>query len=152
MSAFMTNETRQWQERAREVAEKVVRPLAAKYDELQEYPWEIKEALAEAGLFGVWIPKAVRRRPGGTTSSTSASSWRSCRAPAVASACSSRSTPWARSPSCVGGTEEQKQKYLPQIAARREADRLLPLREVRRLRRRRPARAGASEDGDDYVL
>ena len=54
---FLNDQNRMWQDKARQVAEKVVRPLARKYDLAQEYPWEIKDALAEAGLFGVWIPK-----------------------------------------------------------------------------------------------
>src|SRR2546428_8449981 len=54
-----------WRDRARTVAEKVVRPLAAKYDRLQEYPWEIKEAIAKAGLSGVWIPEEYGGSGGG---------------------------------------------------------------------------------------
>ena len=38
---FLNDQNRMWQEKARQVAEKVVRPLARKFDELQEYPWEI---------------------------------------------------------------------------------------------------------------
>src|SRR5512141_345648 len=47
-----------WRKKAREIAEDVVRPAAAKYDALQEYPWDIKEAIAAAGLLKVWIPEA----------------------------------------------------------------------------------------------
>ncbi|MBI4232655.1 acyl-CoA dehydrogenase family protein, partial [Candidatus Peregrinibacteria bacterium] len=57
MDELLSAENRSWRERARKVAEEVVRPLSAKYDKLQEYPWEIKEAIAKAGLFKVWIPK-----------------------------------------------------------------------------------------------
>ena len=39
MSSFLTETNLKWRARAREVAEKVVRPLAAKYDRAQEYPW-----------------------------------------------------------------------------------------------------------------
>ena len=47
---WLNESNRKWRERAREVAEKVVRPLAKKYDVEQAYPWEVKEALAKAGL------------------------------------------------------------------------------------------------------
>ena len=57
MSALDTPENAMWRERARNVADKVLRPLAKKYDDLQEYPWEIRDALAEAGLMRCWIPK-----------------------------------------------------------------------------------------------
>ena len=46
-----------WRDLARTVAEEVVRPVAAKYDRDQEYPWEIKDALQQRGLMGVWIPE-----------------------------------------------------------------------------------------------
>ena len=46
MTPFLTEENLHWKEKAHEVAEKIVRPLAAKYDELEEYPWEtIGEAM-----------------------------------------------------------------------------------------------------------
>jgi alkylation response protein AidB-like acyl-CoA dehydrogenase len=57
LSGILSEQNRMWRERAREVAEKFVRPNAAKYDQLQEYPWDIKDAIARAGLMGVWIPK-----------------------------------------------------------------------------------------------
>ena len=47
----------EWRNRAREVANQSVRPRAAHYDRVQEYPWEIKKALGDAGLMGVWIPE-----------------------------------------------------------------------------------------------
>ena len=44
-------------ERAREVADKHIRPIAAKHDVEQTYPWSFQKAVKEAGLSGVWIPK-----------------------------------------------------------------------------------------------
>ena len=44
-------------QRAREVAETVMRPVAAKYDEEQTYPWEVQQGIRDAGLSGVWIPQ-----------------------------------------------------------------------------------------------
>ena len=43
--------------RAREVAEKAVRPVAAELDRTGEYPWSVVEALRDAGLMGLWIPE-----------------------------------------------------------------------------------------------
>ena len=43
-------------ERAREVADKAMRPVAEKYDVEQTYPWEVQKAIKEAGLSGVWDP------------------------------------------------------------------------------------------------
>jgi alkylation response protein AidB-like acyl-CoA dehydrogenase len=118
MMPLLTVENRHWQEKAREVAEKAVRPLARKYDELQEYPWEIRDAIAEAGLFGVWIPK----RYGGAGEQD----WnvlnlclvveqlsRACGGVGVLFAVNALGS----FPILVGGTEEQKLKYLPRIAS-----------------------------------
>ena len=62
---LLTAENHAWRERARDVAERVVRPLAAKYDREQTYPWEIKDAIAAAGLLRVWIPKEYGGDGGG---------------------------------------------------------------------------------------
>ena len=65
INPFTTPESERWRQIARSVAEEVVRPLAEKYDRPQEYPWEIKDALAKAGLMGVWIPKEYGGAGGG---------------------------------------------------------------------------------------
>ncbi len=114
----LSDENLHWQAKAREVAEDVVRPLAAKYDVAQEYPWEIKDAIAEAGLFGVWIPEAY----GGSGKHE----WNIRNLVAVVEqlsrACGGVGVIFAVNalgslPLIVGGTEEQKQHYLPQVAA-----------------------------------
>jgi butyryl-CoA dehydrogenase len=103
-----------WRERARAVAEKVVRPLAAKYDQLQEYPWEIKDALAKAGLMGVWIPKEYGGSGGGIVDLCICVEElsRACGGVGVLYAVNALGS----FPILVGGTEEQKQRYLPGIA------------------------------------
>src|SRR5262249_60245398 len=53
----LTTENLEWQARAKEVADKYVRPAAWKYDRLQEYPWEVQKQMKEYGLFGVFVPK-----------------------------------------------------------------------------------------------
>lgn len=116
--AILNEENRYWQDKARQIAEKVVRPLAAKYDRLQEYPWEIKQAIAEAGLFGVWIPKAYG---GGGTNEWNVLNLclvieqlsRACGGVGVLFAVNALGS----FPILVGGTEEQKKKWLPRIAS-----------------------------------
>jgi butyryl-CoA dehydrogenase len=103
-----------WRERARAVADKVVRPLAAKYDQLQEYPWEIKEALAEAGLMGVWIPKEYGGSGGGILDLCLC-------VEELSKACGGVGVLYAVNalgsfPILVGGTDDQKNRYLPPIA------------------------------------
>jgi alkylation response protein AidB-like acyl-CoA dehydrogenase len=112
---FLTEQNREWQARAREVAEKVVRPLARKYDELQEYPWEIKEALAEGGFFSVWIPKEYGGA-GGTVLDLCLvieQLSRACGGVGVMYCVNALGS----FPILVGGTEEQKKHWLPKIAS-----------------------------------
>ena len=115
MLPFLTEENLRWQEKAHEVAEKVVRPLAKKYDELQEYPWEIKAALAEAGLLGVWIPEEFGGAGAGVLNLCLCVEElsRACGGVGVAYAVNALGS----FPILLSGTEEQKQKYLPQIAS-----------------------------------
>ncbi len=112
---WLTEENRAWKERAREVAEKVVRPLARKYDLEQSYPWEIKEALAEAGLMGVWIPKQYGGAGAGILNLCLCIEElsRACGGVGVVYCVNALGS----FPILVGGTEEQKQKYLPKIAS-----------------------------------
>ncbi len=42
-----------------------MRPVAAKYDEAQEYPWEVQKAIKGAELSGVWIPEEYGGLGGG---------------------------------------------------------------------------------------
>ena len=54
---LLTSQNIDFMERAREVAENHVRPIAAQHDVEQTYPWAFQKAIKEAGLSGVWIPK-----------------------------------------------------------------------------------------------
>ncbi|HVG94172.1 MAG TPA: acyl-CoA dehydrogenase family protein [Planctomycetota bacterium] len=107
-----------WKEKAREVAEKYVRPVAAKYDRLQEYPWEVKDKIAEAGLMGVWIPKEYGGAGGGVLDLCIV-------VEELSRACGGMGVMYAVNalgsfPIILGGTEAQKRKYLPEIAAGRK--------------------------------
>ena len=118
MPSLLTDENLEWQAKAREIAEKVVRPLAAKYDAAQEYPWEVKEALAEAGMFKVWIPEAY-----GGAGKNDLNVLNLCLVvEQLSRACGGVGVLFAVNalgsfPILLGGTEEQKKKYLPQIAS-----------------------------------
>ena len=57
MRELLSKQNLDYQDRAREVAEKYVRPRAAELDRTGEYGWEILEALKAYGLTGIWIPK-----------------------------------------------------------------------------------------------
>jgi alkylation response protein AidB-like acyl-CoA dehydrogenase len=114
VAGFLSEQNMQWRERARAVAEKVVRPLAAKYDRLQEYPWEIKDALAASGLMGVWIPKEYGGSGGGVIDLCICVEElsRACGGVGVLYAVNALGS----FPILVGGTDDQKQRFLPAIA------------------------------------
>ncbi|MCG3134295.1 MAG: putative acyl-CoA dehydrogenase fadE25 [Planctomycetes bacterium] len=106
----------EWRARAREVAEKYVRPVAWKYDRLQEYPWEIQKRLKEYGLFKVFVPKEY----GG--SETSGVLNLCIVVEELARACGGIGVGFAVNalgsfPLMIGGTDEQKQRLLPSVAA-----------------------------------
>jgi alkylation response protein AidB-like acyl-CoA dehydrogenase len=144
------NETnRKWRERAREVAERVVRPLAKKYDVEQTYPWEIKDALAKAGLLGVWIPKEYGGSGDGLLNLCICVEElsRACGGVGVLYAVNALGS----FPILVGGTEEQKQKYLPRIASGQSLV-AFSLSEKFAGSDAGSLRARAVKDGDFYVL
>lgn len=114
MSLEIPEKALQWQRKAREIADKYVRPLAQKYDRLQEYNWEASKIVAKEGLLGVFIPEEYGGIDGSVLSLCLV-------VEELAKADSGFGVAFAVNalgsfPLIVGGTEEQKQKYLPQIA------------------------------------
>jgi len=104
-----------YKDRAREVAEKYVRPQAAELDRTGEYGWEILEALKSYGLTGIWIPKQYGGQSAGVLDLCLVVEElsRACGGVGVAYAVNALGS----FPIILGGTEEQKEKYLPPIAA-----------------------------------
>jgi butyryl-CoA dehydrogenase len=145
----LTEQNMMWRERARAVADKVVRPLAAKYDQLQEYPWEVKDALAEAGLMGVWIPKEYGGSGGGVIDLCICVEElsRACGGVGVLYAVNALGS----FPILVGGTDEQKQRFLPGIATGKTLI-SFGLSEKFAGSDAASLRARAERDGDHWVL
>ncbi|MGQ0553168.1 MAG: acyl-CoA dehydrogenase family protein [Planctomycetota bacterium] len=117
-SIVITDEARHWQQVAHRVAEEVVRPIAKHYDEIQQYPEEIKCAYIDNGLLGVWIPKEYGGHGAGIVALCLVIEElsRACGATGVAYAVNALGS----FPILVGGTEEQKQAVLPEIASGRK--------------------------------
>jgi len=101
--------------KSRELAETVMRPLAAKYDEEQTYPWEVQKAIAAAGLSGVWIPEEYGGMGGGVLDLCIVVEEfsRACGGMGVGFAVNALGS----FPILVSGTDEQKARWLPPIAA-----------------------------------
>ena len=110
-----TKRNLEFRDRAREVADKAMRPVAAKYDVAQEYPWEVQKAIQAAGLSGVWIPEEYGGAGGSVLDLCLV-------VEEFARACGGMGVGYAVNalgsfPILVGGTDEQKQRWLPGIAA-----------------------------------
>ncbi|KPK71258.1 acyl-CoA dehydrogenase [candidate division TA06 bacterium SM1_40] len=149
MSAFLTEQNREWQTKARDVAEATVRPLAAKYDRSQTYPHEIREGLAGAGLLGVWIDREYGGGGGSLLDLCLC-------VEEISKACGGAGTMYAVNalgslPIVLSGTEEQKQKYLPDIAQGKILA-AFGLSEKFAGTDAGSMRTSAVEDGDDFVI
>ncbi len=99
---------------AKEIAEKHVRPEAAKYDRLQEYNWTAARAVADAGLFRTWIPTEYGGHGAGVLALAMVTE-------ELARADSGFGVAFAVNalgsfPILLGGTEAQKQEWMPKIA------------------------------------
>jgi alkylation response protein AidB-like acyl-CoA dehydrogenase len=110
----LTDEQRAIRDLAREIARERIAPLAAHVDETGEYPHEQLKLLGQQGLMGLHIPEAYGGSAVGSLAFCLA-------AEEVAWACAATSTIFIVQnlggyPILSGGTEAQKQRYLPRIA------------------------------------
>jgi butyryl-CoA dehydrogenase len=118
MDALLTKENIHYRDLTRELADKHVRPVAAELDRTGEYPWSVIKALQEKGLMGVWIPKDYGGEGAGVLNLCIVVEElsRACGGIGVTYAVNSLGS----FPIILGGTEEQKKKYLPDIASGRK--------------------------------
>jgi butyryl-CoA dehydrogenase len=115
MDYFLTEDQMMIKELARQIAEEKVIPVREELDEKEEFPWEIMKVLAQSDLFGLYIPEKY----GGLGKGC----FELCIAiEELSRACLGVSTTYAANalgtyPILLFGSEEQKGKYLPDIAA-----------------------------------
>lgn len=134
---------------ARDIANKYVRPMAAKYDKAQEYNYEAARAVADAGLFRTFVPKEYGGHQAGILALARVTE-------ELARADSGFGVAFAVNalgsfPIILGGTEEQKQRWLPSIAAG-EKFVAFCLSEKFAGSDAQGLSVRAEEDGDDYVI
>lgn len=115
MNYLLTDEQKMIQELARKVAKEKIKPVAAKYDQSEEFPWDIMEILAKADLFAIFVPQEYGGTGGGVLDLCIATEELSaaCGGIAVCYAASALGT----FPIILFGNEEQKKKYLPDLAS-----------------------------------
>ena len=115
MDYLLTDEQKMVKDLAHKIAEERIRPVAAKYDQSEEYPWDVIKVIAEAGLFGLFIPEEYGGMSINVLNLCLATEElsRACGGIAVCYAASALGT----FPIVLFGNEEQKKKYLPDLAS-----------------------------------
>jgi len=114
MDYLLTEEQKMIKDLAHKIAEEKIRPVAAIYDISEEYPWEVLKVMGESDMFGLFIPEEY----GGFANSSmnlclaTEEFSRACGGIAVCYAASALGT----IPIVLFGTDEQKKKYLPDLA------------------------------------
>jgi len=149
MDYFLSEDQKSIQKLARRIAEEKVVPVRAELDETGQFPWEIMKHCAETGLFGVSIPEEYGGMGGG--------SFENCIVvEELSKACLGVSVSYAASllgayPILLGGSEEQKKKYLSQIASGSKLA-AFGLTEANAGSDAQGIRTEAKKDGDHYIL
>ncbi len=149
MNHFLTEQQQMIKDLCRRVADEKIRPVAAKYDEEQTFPWDIVKAMADADLMGIFIPEEYGGLGGGVMELCVAVEElsRACGGIALALAASALGA----FPIILFGSEEQKRKYLPEIAAGRKLA-AFALTEPNAGSDAAAIQTSAVKDGDFYVL
>ncbi len=115
MDYLLTDEQKMIQELTRKVAEEKIKPVAAKYDQSEEFPWDIMKILAQSDIFAIFVPQEYGGTGGGVLDLCIATEElsRACGGIAVCYAASALGT----FPIILFGNDEQKKKYLPDLAS-----------------------------------
>ncbi|MFH1779325.1 MAG: acyl-CoA dehydrogenase family protein [Candidatus Omnitrophota bacterium] len=115
MDYLLTEEQMMIRDLVRRVAEEKIRPITQELDEKEEFPWDIIKVLAETDLCGIYIEEKYGGMSGGVLELAIVTEElsRACGGIAICFAATALGT----YPIILHGTEEQKQKYLPDIAS-----------------------------------
>ncbi|MBM4142203.1 MAG: acyl-CoA dehydrogenase [Lentisphaerae bacterium] len=133
----------------RQIAEEKIKPVREHHDRTGEFPWDIVKILAQADMFRIAIPEEYGGMGGGVMETVIAVEELSkvCGGISLAMAASGLGT----YPILISGSDEQKKKYLPRLAAG-EALAAFGLTEAEAGSDAGGVRTTAVRDGDAYVL
>ena len=149
MDYFLSEQQMMIRETARQVAREKIVPVRAELDEKEEFPWEVIKSCAAADLFAIWIPEAYGGLGGGILDLCVCVEElsRGCAGVAVSYAASALGT----IPIVLFGSEEQKAKFLPDVATGRRLG-AFALTEAGAGSDAGGVQTTAVRDGDHYVL
>ena len=149
MEYFLNEEQMKFRNLARKIAREHIRPVASKYDESEEFPWEIMEILAENDFFRTYIDKedgGLGLGIMGLVLVTEELS-RACGGIALGLA----GTALGVIPLLLAGSEEQKKKHLPDLLAGKKLG-AFGITEPEAGSDAGNIKTTAKKDGDSYVL
>ncbi|MFH1594243.1 MAG: acyl-CoA dehydrogenase family protein [Candidatus Omnitrophota bacterium] len=148
MDCLLTEEQKMIKDLARQIAREKIKPVAAEYDEKEEFPWPIVKILADADIFGIYISEEYGGLGGGVFDlaiATEELSW-GCGGISLAFAATALGT----FPIILFGNDEQKKKYLPKIAKGTVA--AFCITEAEAGSDAGSIKTQAVKDGDHYIL
>ncbi|MBF0466200.1 MAG: acyl-CoA dehydrogenase family protein [Nitrospirae bacterium] len=149
MDYFFTEEQIMIRDLARQIAEERVVPVRAELDEKEEFPRDIMKVIAQADLFGLFVPEQYGGLGKGAVELCIA-------VEELSRACLGVSTSYAANalgtfPILLFGTDTQKNTYLPDIAAGKKLV-AFGLTEANAGSDAAGIQTTAVKDGDDYIL
>lgn len=114
MDYLLTEQQEMIRDLCRQIAEEKIKPVRAKYDESEEFPWDMVKVMAESDLMGLYIDEQYGGMGGGVFELCLATEElsRGCAGIALAFSASALGA----YPIILFGNEDQKKKYLPPIA------------------------------------
>ncbi len=115
MECFLDDIQKEIVDLSRQIAEEKIRPVRAKYDEEEIFPWDVMKSLSQADLFGLYIPEEYGGLGRGVFELCLVTE-------ELSKVCGGIAVTYAASalgafPILLSGSEEQKKKYLPDIAS-----------------------------------
>lgn len=149
MDYFLTEEQQMMIEVARKIAREKILPVREHYDETEEFPWPIVEEFAKSDLCGVYIPQEYGGLGGGVLDLVLIVEELSKVDGAIALAVAASAL--GAFPILLYGNEEQKRKYLPDIASGKKLA-AFGLTEPGAGSDATALKTTAKKDGDYYIL
>jgi alkylation response protein AidB-like acyl-CoA dehydrogenase len=150
ISFALTDEQRELQRAAREFAARELRPIAAQWDEREDYPPDLLAKAASVGLTSYAIP--AEHGGGGADSVTSALISEELSWGCAGLAATIQATMFPVRPLLRFGTDAQRARYLPLLAREEGALAAIAFTEAQAGSDLSAIRAEARRDGDAYVL
>jgi alkylation response protein AidB-like acyl-CoA dehydrogenase len=146
---FLTEEQQMIVDIARQITDELIIPQRAELDEKDQFPSDILVAVAQADLFGLYIPEEYGGYGGGCFDMVLALEQfgRGC----VGVATSYAASALGAYPILISGSDEMKQKYMPDVAAGRKKA-AFALTEANAGSDASGIQTTAVLDGDEWVL